>query len=147
VVGSSSVRSLAIGITVAATSSANSRVRCSLGVSMISPSEDSTSSTSSTGFVNATRFEGVFCTAPSNAESFHFKADLFCDFKTKRETEELSRCGLARAGLVEAVGVRLFKRACQSRRIWVLMCGRTAVIALIRSSKTLLGSAWPLLVQ
>ena len=106
-----------MGVTAAATSSTNSRVRCLLGVSMVSPSEDSPSSTSGTDFMNATRFEGVFCSAPSNAESFRFKADLLGDFETERDTDELSRCGLEGVGFAEDVGVWFFNSVCRSRRI------------------------------
>lgn len=106
-----------MGVTAAATPSANNRVRCLLGVSIVSSSEDSPSSTSGTAFMNATRFEGVFCSAPSNAESFRFKADLLGDFETERDSEELSRCGLEGVGFAEDAGVWFFKRACRSRRI------------------------------
>lgn len=113
VVGPSSGWSLPIGVTAAAVSSANSRTRCLLGVSMVSSSEDSPSSTSGTDFMNATRFEGVFCSAPSNAESFRFKADLLGDFETERGTE-LSWRGLEGVGFAEDVGVWFFKRVCRS---------------------------------
>ena len=61
--------------------------------------------------MNTIRFEGVFCPAPSNAESFHFKADLLGDFETERGTDELSRCGLEGVRFAENVGVWFFKRA------------------------------------
>jgi hypothetical protein len=93
-----------IGVTAAATSSANSRIRCLLGVSIASSPEDSPSSTSGTDFMNATRFEGVFCSVPSNAESFRFKADLLGDFETERDTEELSWRGLEGSGVCGRCG-------------------------------------------
>ena len=64
--------------------------------------------------MNARRFEGVFCSAPSNAESFRFKADLLSDFETEWDTEELSRRGLEGVRFGEGVGVWFFKRACWS---------------------------------
>jgi hypothetical protein len=130
-----------MGVTAAATSSANNRVRCLLGASIVSPSEDSPPSTSDTDFMNATRFEDIFCSAPSNAESFRFKADLLGDFETERDTDELLRWGLEGVGFAEDIGVRFFERACRSRRIWVLICERAAVIVLIRSSKVSLGNS------
>jgi len=96
-------RSFAMGVTAASISSANSRTPCLLGVSKASSSEDPRSSTSGTDFINATRFEGVFCSAPSNAESFRFKADLLGDFETERDAE-LPRCDLEGVGFVEDVG-------------------------------------------
>jgi hypothetical protein len=54
--------------------------------------------------VNATRSEGIFCSAPSNAESFRFKVDLLGDFKTERNTDQLSRCGSEGVGFAEDVG-------------------------------------------
>ena len=103
VVGTSCSCNLAIGVIPAESSSANSRL---LGVFVVSSSEDSPSSTSGTVFMNATRFEGVFCSALSNAESFRFNADLLGDFETERETEEWSRRGgFEGVGFAEDVGV------------------------------------------
>jgi hypothetical protein len=114
VISGPSGRSFAIGVTVAAAPSSNNRTRCLLGVSMVSSSEVSPSSTSGTDFINATRFEGVFCSAPSNAESFRFKADLLGDFETERDVEELSARGFVGVGFAEDAGVRFLRRACRS---------------------------------
>ena len=108
---------------------------------MVSSSEVSSSSASGTDFMNATRFEGVFCSATSNAESFRFRADLLGDFETERDTEELSCRGLEGVGFAEDVGVWFFRRACRSWRIWALMCEHAAAVALMRSSKVSLGSS------
>ena len=77
-------------------------------------SDDSPSSTSGTDFVNTTRFEDVFCPAPSDAENFRFKTDLLGGFETKQDTDELSPCDLGRVGLAEDAGVWLFNRPCRS---------------------------------
>ena len=81
---------------------------------MVSSPEVSPSSTSGTDFTNATRFEGVFCSVPSNAESFRFKADLLGDFETEREIEELFVGGFEGVGFVEDAGVWFLRRACRS---------------------------------
>ena len=77
-------------------------------------SPDVSSSSSGTDFINATRFEGVFCSVPSNAESLRFKADLLGDFETERETEEFSSRGFEGVGFAEDAGVWFLRRACRS---------------------------------
>jgi hypothetical protein len=57
--------------------------------------------------MNATRSEVIFCSAPSNAESFRFKADLLGDLKTKHNTDQVSWCGLEEVGFAKDVGILL----------------------------------------
>ena len=70
-------------------------------------SEDFPSSPSGPDSTYATRSEGICCSAPSNAESFRFKADLLGDFKAECNTDQLSRCGLEGVGFAENVGILL----------------------------------------